>query len=110
MSVGLRVPANAIATNEDVGVPTKMSLNVRHRATPSCAKTQPSRHRRKNCASRNQAKILAREQVTRRPPTLDCGSTNSASTPSCAVLPPSSVATPYLNANVSWPACVGERH
>ena len=26
------------------------------------------------------------------------------------VLPPSSVATPYLNANVSWPACVGERH
>ena len=29
---------------------------------------------------------------------------------SCAVLPPSSVATPYLNANVSWPACVGERH
>ena len=30
--------------------------------------------------------------------------------PSCAVLPPSSVATPCLNANVSWPACVGERH
>ena len=26
------------------------------------------------------------------------------------VLPPSSVATPYLNANVSWPARVGERH
>ena len=26
------------------------------------------------------------------------------------VLPPSSVATPCLNANVSWPACVGERH
>ena len=26
------------------------------------------------------------------------------------VLPPSSVATPYLNANVSWPACVGKRH
>ena len=25
-------------------------------AIPSCAKTQPSRHRRKNCASRNQAK------------------------------------------------------
>ncbi len=24
-----------------------------------------------------------------------------------AVLPPSSVATPCLNANVSWPACVG---
>ena len=44
-------------------------------AIPSCAKTRPSRHRRKNCASRNQAKTLAREQVTRRPPTLDCGST-----------------------------------
>ena len=43
----------------------------------SCAKTRPSRHRRKNCASRNQAKTLAREQVTRRPPTLDCGSTPS---------------------------------
>ena len=42
---------------------------------PSCAKTRPSRHRRKNCAYRNQAKTLAREQVTRRPPTLDCGST-----------------------------------
>ena len=27
-----------------------------------------------------------------------------------SVLPPSSVATPCLNANVSWPACVGERH
>ena len=26
------------------------------------------------------------------------------------VLPPSSVATPCLNASVSWPACVGERH
>ena len=26
------------------------------------------------------------------------------------VLPPSSVATPYLNANVRWPACVGGRH
>ena len=44
--------------------------------TPSCAKTRPSRHRRKNCASRNQAKTLAREQVTRRPRTLDCGSTH----------------------------------
>ena len=43
---------------------------------PSCTKTRPSRHRRKNCASRNQAKTLAREQVTRRPPTLDCGSTH----------------------------------
>ena len=26
------------------------------------------------------------------------------------VLPQSSVATPCLNASVSWPACVGERH
>ena len=26
------------------------------------------------------------------------------------VLPPSSVPTPRLNASVSWPACVGERH
>ena len=25
--------------------------------TPSCAKTRPSRHRRKNCTSRNQAKL-----------------------------------------------------
>ena len=41
--------------------------------TPSCAKTRPSWHRQKNCASRNQAKTLAREQVTPRPPTLDCG-------------------------------------
>ena len=30
--------------------------------------------------------------------------------PRSSVLPPSSVATPCLNANVSWPACVGERH
>ena len=33
----------------------------------SCAKTRPSRHRRKNCASRNQTQTLARERVTRRP-------------------------------------------
>ena len=62
---------------------------------PSCAKTRPSRHRRKNCASRNQANTLAREQVTRRPPTLDYGSTHRwigcvsfiiiiVGTPSCA--------------------------
>ena len=30
VSVSLRVPTNAIAYN-DVGVPTKMSLNVKHR-------------------------------------------------------------------------------
>ena len=34
-----------------------------------------SRHRRKNCVSGNQAQTLARERVTRQPPTLDCGST-----------------------------------
>ena len=44
--------------------------------SPSCAKTRPSRHRRKNCASRNQAQTLARERVTRQAPTFDCGSTN----------------------------------
>ena len=27
-----------------------------------------------------------------------------------SVLPPSSVATPRLNASVSWPACVGKHH
>ena len=37
VSVGLRVPANAIASNKDVGVHTKMSLNVRHRVvSPAC--------------------------------------------------------------------------
>ena len=43
---------------------------------PSCAKTRPSRHRRKNRASRNQTQTLARERVTRRPPTFDCRSTH----------------------------------
>ena len=37
-------------------------------------------------------------------------STLCAATSSCAVLPPSGVATPCLNASVSWPARVGERH
>ena len=37
MSVGLRALTNAIASNEDVGVHTKMSLNVRHRVvSPAC--------------------------------------------------------------------------
>ena len=35
---------------------------------------------------------------------------SNATIAACVVLPPSSVATPCLNANVSWPACVGERH
>ena len=43
---------------------------------PSCAKTRPSRHRRKNRASRNQTQTLARERVPRRPPTFDCRSTH----------------------------------
>ena len=30
VSVGLRVPTSAIASNENIGVPTRMSLNVRH--------------------------------------------------------------------------------
>ena len=37
VSVGRRGPANAIAPNEDIGVHTKMSLNVRHRVvSPAC--------------------------------------------------------------------------
>ena len=37
VSVGLRVPANAITPNKDVGVHTKMSPNVRHRmVSPDC--------------------------------------------------------------------------
>ena len=70
VSVGLRVPANVIATNKDVGVPTKMSLNVRHRVV------SPARHRRKNGVYRNQAQTLARERVTWLRPTLDGGSTH----------------------------------
>ena len=45
-------------------------------AWESCAKTRPSRHRRKNRASRNQTQTLAHERVTRRPPTFDCRSTH----------------------------------
>ena len=72
VSVGLRVPTNVICLT-----PLDVSRGPwkKNGALPSCAKTRPSRHRRKNCAYRNQAKTLAREQVTRRPPTLDCGST-----------------------------------
>ena len=37
VSVGLRVLAKAIGSNKDVGVPTKMSLNVRHCVvSPAC--------------------------------------------------------------------------
>ena len=57
VSAGLPVSANAI--NKDVGVHTKVSLNVRYRVV------SPSPHRRKNCVSRNQAQTLAHERVTR---------------------------------------------
>ena len=37
VSVGLCVPTNAIVSHKDVGVPTKMSLNLRHRVvSPAC--------------------------------------------------------------------------
>ena len=37
VSVGLRVPADAIVSNKDVGVPTKTPVNVRHRVvSPAC--------------------------------------------------------------------------
>ena len=37
VSVGLRGPTNAIASNEDIGVHTKMFLNVRRRVvSPAC--------------------------------------------------------------------------
>ena len=67
MSAGLPVSANAI--NKDVGVHTKVSLNVRHRVA------SPARIAERTAVSRNQAQTLAHERVTRQPPTLDCGST-----------------------------------
>ena len=37
VSVGLRVPADAIVSNKDIGVPTKTPVNVRHRVvSPAC--------------------------------------------------------------------------
>ena len=69
VSVGLRVPTNAIAYNDDVGVAHE---DVSERQTP---RGQPSRHRRKNCVSRNTPQTLACERLTRQPPTLDGGST-----------------------------------
>ena len=42
---------------------------IRDITTASCAKTRPSRHRRKNCALSKSGETLAHEQVTRRPPT-----------------------------------------
>ena len=48
---------------------TKMSLNVRHRVV------SPAGIAERTCISPNQAQTLARERVTRQPPTLDCRST-----------------------------------
>ena len=48
---------------------TKMSLNVRHRVV------SPAGIAERTCIYPNQAQTLARERVTRQPPTLDCGST-----------------------------------
>ena len=92
MSAGLPVSANAInsanATNKDVGVHTKVCLNVRHRVVSPAriaalvdgnATQLKILHKlagRKNCVSRNQAQTLSHERVTRQPPTLDCGSTS----------------------------------
>ena len=49
---------------------TKMSLNVRHRVV------SPAGIAERTCIYPNQAQTLARERVTRQPPTLDCGSTS----------------------------------
>ena len=62
-------------------------------AIASCAKTRPSRHRRKNCASRNQAQTLARERVTRQALTFDCRSTAEATPTITLWLNPSSAST-----------------
>ena len=60
---------DAIACNNDVGVHTKMLLNVRHRVvSPVCIAER-------TVSLRDQAQTLAREQVTRRPLTLDFRST-----------------------------------
>ena len=55
-----RILKNAVAPSDD----------------PVLCQNSPSRHRRKNRASRNQTQTLARERVTRRPPTFDCRSTH----------------------------------
>ena len=51
VSVGLRVPTSAIASNENSGVPTRMSPERQ------ASRDQPSLHRRKNCVSRNRLKL-----------------------------------------------------
>ena len=59
--VGPGVSANAIAINEDVGVHTKMPLNVRTRVVSLTGIAEM------NGVSRNQAQTPARKRVTRRP-------------------------------------------
>ena len=51
---------------------TKISLNVRHRVVG------PAGIAARTAVSRNQAQTIAREQLTRQPPTLDSGSTGSS--------------------------------
>ena len=53
---------------------------------------------------------LASARIPRASKLLICGLFQKVRVLAQEVLPPSSVATPCLNANVSWPACVGERH
>ena len=59
---------------------TKMSLNVRHRVV------SPAGIAERTCIYPNQAQTLARERVTRQPPTLDCGSTEILGEPADAAL------------------------
>ena len=83
MMTGLQqMPSDAKAVlNESMHGQESLRLSQRfklpHLSFRSCAKTRPSRHRRKNRASPNQTQTqtLARERVTRQPPTFDCRST-----------------------------------
>ena len=54
--------------------------------------------------------ITLTEEYSRALAALEGAEFQAEVTARLAVLPPSSVATPCLNASVSWPACVGERH
>ena len=58
MLVGPGVSANAIAINKDVGVHTKMPLNVRNRVV------SPTGIAERTASSRNQAQTPARKRVT----------------------------------------------
>ena len=69
MSAGLPVSANAInsanATNKDVGVHTKVCLNVRHRVV------SPARIAERTASPEIRLKLYHTSQVTRQPPTLE---------------------------------------